>query len=68
MLVYHLPYPAGDAESLKKVVVSSIFQLCPVSISLWEVRQPSDLCFGTIGIVTNEIIDLELEMHLSLGV
>jgi len=67
MLFYHLPYPARAVESLKEVVVSLVFQLLPVKVSLREVRQPSDLGVGGIGNVAKEIIDLEHEIRLVLG-
>jgi len=66
MLLYHLPYPARDVESLKEVTVSHIFQLLPVKIPLREVDQPSDLGFGSIGNLAKEIIDFQQEIVLAM--
>jgi hypothetical protein len=36
ILIYHLSYHAGAVESLEEVVVSLVFQLLPVKVSLSE--------------------------------
>jgi len=52
--------------SIKEVVVSLVFELLPVKVSLQEVRQPSYLGIGGIANAPKEIIDPEHEIHLAL--
>jgi len=67
MLFYHLPSPARSVESLKKVIVSLVYELLSVNISLCNDWLSSDLGVGGIGNVVQEIIDLEYEIGLPLG-
>jgi len=67
MLLYHLPYPARAVESLQEVIVSLVFQLLQVKVSLHKVRQPSNLGVGSIGNVATGITDLEDEICFALG-
>jgi len=67
MSPYHLPNPGGAVENVNEVVVSHIFQLVPVKVSLCKVRQPSDLAVGSVGNVTKEMLDYKHKISLGLG-
>jgi hypothetical protein len=68
MLLYYLTYTASAVESLTEVVVSHAFRLLPVMVSLHQFRQPSDLGIGGMCNVAKQIIDLDHEIVVALGV
>jgi len=67
ILFYHLSYGARAVKSLKEVIVLLLLQLLPVNVPLSIVRQPCTLGMGSIGNVTNVIIELMNTRHVAVG-